>query len=403
MLRFVLANTATAAHRRVYFHLVDATDGITPENGEAAGQPQISSDGAAWTNTGIGTLTLIGNGRYYADLTQAVVSTAGTIISSRYKSAATAECPGDTCHVVAFDPHSVSMGLSLAKTTNLTGFNDLSAAQVNAEADTALLDVGVTTTVTGRIDAAITSRLAPTVAARTLDVSTTGEAGIDWANIGAPTTAQTLSGTTVGTATATTTVNGLAAGVITAASIAVAALNGKGDWNVGKTGYALSAAGVQAIWDAVTSALTTVGSIGKRLVDFITGDIFARLGAPAGASIAADIAAIFAAVDTEVAAILAAVDTEVAAIKVKTDNLPAAPAAVSDIPTALAMWNLADGVETGMTPKQAMRALVAFAAGLTNGAGSATIIFQNPAGAATRITMTVDPLTGERTAVVLNL
>jgi len=50
--------------------------------------------------------------------------------------------------------------LVLAKTTNITGFNDLSAAQVNAEADTALADVGVTTTVTGRIDVAVSSRLA---------------------------------------------------------------------------------------------------------------------------------------------------------------------------------------------------------------------------------------------------
>ena len=32
--------------------------------------------------------------------------------------------------------------------------------------------------------------------------------------------------------------------------------------NNDKTGYSLSAAGVQAIWDALTSALTTVGSIG---------------------------------------------------------------------------------------------------------------------------------------------
>jgi hypothetical protein len=48
----------------------------------------------------------------------------------------------------------------LAKGTGVTGFNDLSAAQVNTEADTALADAGVTTTVTGRIDAAITSRLA---------------------------------------------------------------------------------------------------------------------------------------------------------------------------------------------------------------------------------------------------
>ena len=40
-----------------------------------------------------------------------------------------------------------------------------------------------------------------------------------------------------------------------------------------KTGYALSAAGVQAIWDALTSALTTVGSIGKKLADWVVGTI----------------------------------------------------------------------------------------------------------------------------------
>jgi len=36
-----------------------------------------------------------------------------------------------------------------------------------------------------------------------------------------------------------------------------------------KTGYSLSSAGVQAIWDALTAALTTAGSIGKFLVDNI--------------------------------------------------------------------------------------------------------------------------------------
>lgn len=48
----------------------------------------------------------------------------------------------------------------LAKGTGITGLNDLSAAQVNAECDTALADVGVTATVTGRIDAAVSTRLA---------------------------------------------------------------------------------------------------------------------------------------------------------------------------------------------------------------------------------------------------
>lgn len=60
----------------------------------------------------------------------------------------------------------------------------------------------------------------------------------------------------------------------------------------------------QAVWDVLTSGLTTVGSIGKYLVDRVIGtlasgthqpqggDAYARLGAPAGASIAADIAAL---------------------------------------------------------------------------------------------------------------
>lgn len=41
------------------------------------------------------------------------------------------------------------------------------------------------------------SALMPTTAARTLDVSAGGEAGLDWANIGSPTTAQNLSATNI--------------------------------------------------------------------------------------------------------------------------------------------------------------------------------------------------------------
>jgi len=41
--------------------------------------------------------------------------------------------------------------------------------------------------------------LVPTTAGRTLDVSATGEAGLDWANVGSPATALDLSGTTIAT------------------------------------------------------------------------------------------------------------------------------------------------------------------------------------------------------------
>lgn len=43
--------------------------------------------------------------------------------------------------------------------------------------------------------------LIPTVAGRTLDVSAGGEAGVDWANVGSPTTVVGLSGTTIKTST----------------------------------------------------------------------------------------------------------------------------------------------------------------------------------------------------------
>ena len=52
--------------------------------------------------------------------------------------------------------------------------------------------------VIGQFSIEARSALRPTVLSRTLDVSAAGEAGLDWANIGGPTTAQNLSGTTVG-------------------------------------------------------------------------------------------------------------------------------------------------------------------------------------------------------------
>lgn len=122
----VQANETDAARRRVFFHLVDADDGTSPENGEHGGQPEISVNGGGWSDTGIGTLVLIGHGRYYAELTQGAVGSVGTVIETRYKSAATAECPGDTAEVVDYDPYrlvgsaQVTTYSPVAQTGNLT-------------------------------------------------------------------------------------------------------------------------------------------------------------------------------------------------------------------------------------------------------------------------------------------
>ena len=104
---------------------------------------------------------------------------------------------------------------------------------------------------------------------------------------------------TITTVTNLTNLPAIPANWLTAAGIAAAALNGKGDWNIGKTGYALSAAGVQAIWDALTSALTAVGSIGKLLVDNINATISSRSTYAGGAvaSVTADVGITQAAAD----------------------------------------------------------------------------------------------------------
>lgn len=164
----------------------------------------------------------------------------------------------------------------------------------------------------------------------------------------------------------------------------------------------------------------------------MTGDAFARLGAPAGASVSADVAAVkadtaavklktdnlpsdpadasdiaasFSTVNANLATVAGYIDTEVAAIKAKTDNLPAAPAATGDIPTANqnadALLDRAAGVETGWTFRQAMRIVLAALGGKADGLAGTTVHYRDQADSKNRITATVDS-SGNRSAVTLD-
>jgi hypothetical protein len=248
-------------------------------------------------------------------------------------------------------------------------------AGASVSADVASIKTDTGTTIPGRLPAALVSgRMDASVGAMAANVLTATAINADAITDAKVASDVTIASVTGAVASVTGNVGGnvtgsvgsVATGGIVAGSIAASALNGKGDWNIGKTGYALSAAGVQAIWDALTSALTTVGSIGKKLADWSigtaqTGDAYARLGAPSGASVSADVAAIksdsaaiklktdnlpsdpadasdivasFSTVNSSLSTIAGYIDTEVAAIKAKTDNLPLAPAATSDCITA---------------------------------------------------------------------
>lgn len=84
-----------------------------------------------------------------------------------------------------------------------------------------------------------------------------------------------------------------------------------------------------------------------------------------------------------------------AAVKAKTDNLPSDPADASDIATLFAavpaaVWDVSNGVESGVTFRSAMKALLAMLAGQRTGMATGTGVFKNPGGTKSRVTVTSD-------------
>lgn len=118
------------------------------------------------------------------------------------------------------------------------------------------------------------SALMPTTGGRKLDVSAGGEAGVDWANVGSPTTAQNLSGTNIATNQVVASVTGAVGSVTGAVGSVTGNVGGNVAGSVGsvtagvtvttnndKTGYALSATGSAAMTEsyAADGAAPTLG------------------------------------------------------------------------------------------------------------------------------------------------
>lgn len=180
--------------------------------------------------------------------------------------------------------------------------------------------------------------------------SVTGAVGSVTGNVGGS-VASVTNAVTVGTINNNT---------ITAASIAASALDSKGNWNIGKTGYALTAGtglgnqtanitgNLSGSVNSVTTRVTAntdqwngVAVTGMPMPTFTLPANFSSLFITAGGYVIVSGDAFGntflipnLASQTSVDTLATYVDTEVAAIKAKTDNLPASPAAVSDIPTA---------------------------------------------------------------------
>lgn len=354
----VHANEATAAQRRVYFDLRDATDGITAETGEAGGQPQISTNGAAWTNTGIGTLTDIGNGRYYADLTQAAVATAGDIVETRYKSANTAESPGDSVQVVAFDPaDAVRLGLSSLPNAAADAAGGLPISDAGGlDLDTRL----------NRLDATLTDRtLAAAAYATAAGVSAVETDTQDiQSKIGTPS-------------------------VTLAADLSAVQINTNSILGAGNTGQSLVS--VQALIDtevaAILAAVDTEVAAIKAKTDNLPASpaaVGSEMALADGAITAAKIAA---------AAITAA--------KFAAGALDAAAlAADAGNELADALLDRTSAID-GYTVREILRVLAASLGGEVAGAATSTVTIRDIADTKTRITATVDS-DGNRTALTID-
>ena len=179
-----------------------------------------------------------------------------------------------------------------------SGLSNLTAAQVNAEVDAALADIGLTPTVTGRIDQAISSRLAT--------AAYTAPANADVAAIKAQTDKLAFAG--AGPYDVKATLDGEP---VTASSVS------------DKTGYSLSAAGVTAVQSGLSTltAAQVNAEVDAALADAgVSTTVMGRLDAAVSTRLAA-------------ATYTAPANSDIAAIKARTDLIPNNPAAAGSAMT----------------------------------------------------------------------
>jgi hypothetical protein len=296
--------------------------------------------------------------------------------------------------------------------------------------------------------------LTPTTEGRELDVSAGGEAGIDWANIGSPTTAVNLSGTNIDTDQVVASVSG-AVGSVTGAVGSVTGAVGSVTGNVGGnvagsvgsvtgnvggnvTGSVGSLAAqakadvnaeVDSALDTAIPGTPTSNSINERiqtLDDNFTSTVAGRIDAAISSRSTVTTAQVNSECDTALAdvgltttitgRIDAAVSTRLAtasytapldaagtrtAVGLASANLDTQ---LDALPTAAENTAavLAGAVEGAVTVKQSLQLSNAAAASKLAGAATSTVTVRDLADTKNRITATVDA-DGNRTAVTTSL
>lgn len=211
----------TAARRRVPIKLF-TSDGTSPDTGASGDSLVYSANGGAESYLTVVTITAA-DGMYYGEFAAVDVGTLGTI-ALWHRDGDFAQHVANV-NVVNYNPMSSQSNIPLVATvtdvTNDVGvvssatiagvtnvsveiaaLNDIDGSGVTLHAgvhsSATIQGVELVDLTTANTDMVGTDgALQPTVAARTLDVTVGGTAGIDWSNVEAPTTEVDLSATTV--------------------------------------------------------------------------------------------------------------------------------------------------------------------------------------------------------------
>ena len=306
---------------RVTFPILDADGDLV--SGATALDTEVSKDAGAFADcTNEATEIATTSGMYYLDLTATEMNadTVALIVKTTTSGAKTTpmvlypnKSGGLAVNVTSWAGNAVTTGdiaikTTLAKTTHITGFNDVSTAQVNTEADTALADVGLTSTVTGRIDATVSSRATP--AQVQTELTTYGAAK--------PGNAMTLTAAydPAKTAASQTSVNTID-GRLDTEIPAIKSVTDKLD-----TALVIDGPVYQYTANALELAPVGGGGGGGDAMQATLLEVKAKTdNLPADPADASDIANSFNNINTKIDTVNAAVDTEIPAIKAKTDQL----------------------------------------------------------------------------------
>jgi len=196
---------------------------------------------------------------------------AGTPVISAYPDNSTTEITAGITLSTNFDSRA---GLNNIRVVATSGNGYAAGSNYSLVITTGTVDgVSVVGEVVGEFSLEAQSPLRPTVAARTLDVTATGAAGIDWGNVENPTTALNISGTNIDPDQVVASVTGAVGSVTGAVGSVTGNVGGNVAGSVGsvtagvtvttnndKTGYTLSNGGIDALWvRAITEAYSTVG------------------------------------------------------------------------------------------------------------------------------------------------